>query len=145
MADLKIISPTLQRVHEDWQNRRSGRTLPARASFDVLDLKYILGSLNLVDVLRDPLRFRYRVHATNCVMLLGYDMTRKFVDDYPDPAYRARVRRNFAGVVESREPRCDLGKREVVDGRTIRFEALILPLAADGEIVDMLMVALNLS
>ena len=145
MADLKIVSSTLQRVHLDWQNRRNGKTLPARSSFDVLDLKYIVGSLNLLDVLRDPLRFRYRVHATNCVLLLGYDMTRKFVDDYPDPVYRERVRRNLAGVVESRQPRCDLGTREIVDGRTIRFEALILPLAADGETVDMLMVALNLS
>ena len=145
MADLEIVSPTLQRVHQDWQNRRNGATMPARSSFDVLDLKYILGSLNLVEVLRDPLRFRYRVHGTNCVSLLGYDMTWKFVDDYPDPVYRTRVRRNFASVVESRQPRCDLGKREVVDKRIIRFEALILPLAADGETVDMLMVALALS
>jgi hypothetical protein len=145
MADLKIASPTLQRVHQDWHDRRGGKTLPARSSFDVLDFKYILGKLNLVDVLRDPLRFRYRVHGTSCVTLLGYDMTRKFVDDYPDPTYRARVRRNFTGVVDDREPRCDLGKREIGDGRTIHFEALILPLAADGETVDMLMVALSLS
>jgi hypothetical protein len=145
MAELEIVSPTLQRVHRDWQNRRHGATMPARASFDVLDLKYILGSLNLVEVLRDPLRFRYRVHGTSCVALLGYDMTRKFVDDYPDAVYRTRVRRNFASVVESRRPRCDLGKREIVDRRIIRFEALILPLAADGETVDMLMVALSLS
>jgi hypothetical protein len=119
--------------------------MPARSSFDVLDLKYILGNLNLLDVLRDPLRFRYRVHGTSCVTLLGYDMTRKFVDDYPDPVHRARVRRNLTAVVESREPRCDFGERAVVDGRTILFEALILPLAEDGETVDMLMVALSLS
>ena len=145
MADLKIVSPTLQRVHQDWQNRRHGTGLPSRSSFDILDLKYIIGNLNLVDVLRDPLRFRYRVHGTSCVSVLGYDMTRKFVDDYPDPVYRARVRRNFTGVVESRQPRCDLGAREIVDHRIIHFEALILPLAADGETVDMLMVALSLS
>jgi hypothetical protein len=145
MADLKIVSATLQRVHQDWQNRRHGATLPARASFDILDFKYILGNLNLVEVRRDPLRFRYRVHGTNCASLLGYDMTGKFVDDYPDPAYRERVRRNFTSVVDSRHPRCDLGKRQIVDRRIIHFEALILPLAADGETVDMLMVALSLS
>ena len=85
------------------------------------------------------------MHGTNCVSLLGYDMTWKFVDDYPDPVYRARVRQNFMSVVENRRPRCDLGKREIVDRRLIRFEALILPLAADGETVDMLLVALSLS
>ena len=145
MADLRIVAPALQRVRQDWQNRRNGRILPARSSFDIVDLKYILGNLNLVEVQRDPLRFRFRVHGTNCAKLLGYDMTWKFVDDYPDPWYRARVRRNFTSVVESRAPRCDLGQREIVDRRIIRFEALILPLAEDGETVDRLMVALSLS
>jgi hypothetical protein len=147
MTDPKIVSPTLQRVYQDWQNRRHGSGLPSRASFDIVDLKYILGSLNLVDVMRDPLRYRYRyrVHGSKCASLLGYDMTRKFVDDYPDPVYRERVRRNFTSVVESRQPRCDLGRRVLVDLRIIHFEALILPLAADGETVDMLMVALSLS
>jgi hypothetical protein len=144
MPDLNIQSSTLQRVYLDWQNRRNGDSLPARKSFDILDFKYILGNLNLIDVLQDPLRFRYRVHGTNCVMLLGYDMTGKLVEDYPDPAYRRRVSANFAGVVASRAPRCDLGQREIVDRRLIHFEALILPLAADGETVDMLMVALSL-
>jgi hypothetical protein len=145
MADLKIVSPTLQRVHQDWQNRRQADKLPARASFDIVDFKYILGNLNLAEVWRDPLRFRYRVHGTNCAALLGYDMTGKFVSDYPDPVYRERVRRNFTSVVDSRLPRCDLGKRQIVDQRIIHFEALILPLAADGETVDMLMIALSLA
>jgi len=109
MADLAIVSPTLQRIHQDWQNRRNGRTLPSRASFDIVDFKYILGNLNLVEVLRDPLRFRYRVHGTNCASLLGYDMTWKFVDDYPDPVYRARAaelcrrRRKPAAALRSRK------------------------------------------
>ena len=145
MVELTIVSPTLQRMHADWQNRLRGALLPARSEFDIVDFKYILGRLNLVEVQRNPLRFRYRVHGTECARLLGYDMTGKFVDQYPDPVYSARVRRNFTSVVENRLPRCDLGKREIVDGRIIQFEALILPLAKDGEIVDMLMVALDLS
>jgi hypothetical protein len=118
--------------------------LPGRQDFDVLDLRYILGNLNLLEVLRDPMRLRYRVHGSNCASLLGYDMTAKLVDDYPDPTYRERVRSNMVKVVESRTPRCDVGTREIVDGRVIRFEALILPLAADGTTVDMLMTALSL-
>jgi hypothetical protein len=143
-ADLTIDSPTLRRMHGDWQKRQRGSLLPGRSEFDVVDFKYILGRLNLVQVHQDPLRFRYRVHGTECARLLGYDMTGKFVDQYPDPVYSTRVRRNFSSVVESPQPRCDLGKREVVDGRIIHFEALILPLAEDGETVDMLMVALSL-
>ena len=145
MGELSISTPTLRRMHEDWESRRQGRLLPARRSFDIMDFKYIVGSLNLVDVERNPMRFRYRVHGTNCVNILGYDMTGKYVDDYPDPAYRRRVGENFRGVVETRAPRCDIGRRAIVDGRIIRFEALILPLADDGETVDKLMIALSLA
>src|SRR5690349_9499177 len=102
VAVLAIDSPILRRVHCDWMQRRRGGNLPARQDFDVSDLRYILGNLNLIDVLRDPLRFRYRVHGSNCASLLGYDMTRKLTDDYPDPSYRDRVRRNMQAVVDSR-------------------------------------------
>jgi len=35
------------------------RRFPARADIDPLDFGYVLGHVMLLDVLRDPLRFRY--------------------------------------------------------------------------------------
>jgi hypothetical protein len=143
MGDLQLASPILQRLYRDWDDRRRGRCLPARSDFDVLELKYILGNLNLLDVLGDPLRFRYRVHGTNNVRRLNLDMTGKTVDQYPNPTYVRRVHGSFTEVVETRAPKCDVGVEEVND-KYVSFEALILPLSDDGEGVHRIMVGINL-
>src|SRR4051794_23492799 len=43
---IEIESATLRRLYADWDARRRGRKLPARADFDPLELKYILGNLS---------------------------------------------------------------------------------------------------
>jgi hypothetical protein len=142
--DLCIESPKLRRLHQDWLDRRRGRAMPSRRDFDVLDLTYILGDLNLLDVLNDPLRFRFRVHCTSAVERLGFDLTGKTVDDYPDPAYRDMANEYYAEVVEARAPKRVLRDPYHFRSRVLRWEALILPLSADGQNVDMLFVGINL-
>jgi len=79
--DLCIECPKLRRLHQDLQDRRRGREMPSRKDFDVLDFAYILGDLNLFDVLYEPLRFRFRVHGSNAVGSSlgppGFDPSRK--------------------------------------------------------------------
>jgi hypothetical protein len=142
--DLCIENPKVQRLYQDWLDRRRGRTMPSRRDFDVLDLKYILGDLNLFDVLYDPLRFRFRVHGTNAVERLGFDLTGKTVGDYPDPEYREMVHGYYAEVVEAKAPKRVLRDPYRLRSRVLRWEGLILPLSADGRSVDMLMVGISL-
>jgi hypothetical protein len=144
MSDLGITSPVLQRLHGDWVRRLRGREMPSRSDFDVLDLKYILGNINLLDVERDPLRFRFRVHGTNAVDRLGVDMTGKTVDDYDDPGYRALVNQYYAGVVETRRPLRVLRDPYMLREKVLCWEGLILPLSEDGRTVNMLMVGIDL-
>jgi hypothetical protein len=139
-AGLAIQAPLLRRLHEDWQARRRGRPLPARADFDPLDLKYLMGKLLLVDVLREPLRFRFRLVGTELVKRAGIDLTGKMLDDYPDPEFREYMRERYGAAVTSRQPLGSVQSRLVLDGRVRRYEALLLPLANDGETVDMLMI-----
>jgi hypothetical protein len=142
--DLPIASPQLRRLLADWQARRGGRHLPARKDFDVLDLKYMMGNLNLLEVLPDPLRFRYRVHCSLAVDRVGLNLTGKTIDAYPEQDYAARVQAAFVEVTRSRVPKLDAGY-ELINDKPIRFEALVLPLSEDGESVDMIMVGLKIS
>jgi hypothetical protein len=132
------------RLYEDWLGRRRERAMPSRRDFDVLGLGYILGDLNLFDVLYDPLRFRFRVHGTNAVGRLGFDLTGKTVDDYPDAEYRNMVNGYYATVVETKAPKRVLRDPYHLRSRVLRWEGLILPLSADGESVNMLMVGISL-
>jgi hypothetical protein len=142
-TDLRIERPKLRRLLQDWLDRRRGRAMPSRTDFDVLDLRYILCDLNLLDVFHEPLRFRFRVHASNAVARLGFDLTGRTADDYPDPQYRAVVVQHHTTAVQSRAPLRILHDPYRVRDRVLRWEGLILPLSGDGESVNMLMVGLS--
>jgi hypothetical protein len=143
--NLAIDSAKLQRLYQDWLGRRRGRALPARRDFDVLDLKYILGDLSLIEVLATPPRFRFRVHCTNEAERLRVDLTGKTIDDHPDPEHREIAARTYAVAVETRIPQRVLRERARSHSSARRWESLVLPLSADGGRVDTLMVATDLT
>jgi hypothetical protein len=134
----RIRHPELLQLYDYWDKRRTGRRFPARADIDPLDLKFALGNLTLVDVLQDPLRFRFRLTGSLFAQRMGLDLAGKFVDDIPDAEYRARVHANFARMAETGEPSISLNER-VIDGERHKFEVLRLPLSEDGVKVTMLL------
>ncbi|MGB8181674.1 MAG: PAS domain-containing protein [Stellaceae bacterium] len=134
-------SPALVQLHNDWERRRRGRLMPARADFDPIDLKYVLGNLTMVDVLRDPVRFRIRLHASNVAARVGFDLTGKELDAITDPHYRKLVRDHYVAVVERRSPVLEFRNRVMTDNVCLHCEVLALPLADDGATVDRIMSA----
>jgi hypothetical protein len=139
---IEIESATLRRLYADWDAQRRGRAFPARADFDPLDYKYIVGNLSLLDVHHAPLRFHYRLHATNVAQRLGYELTGKSLAANPDPLARAKIHDHFAAVVGSRAPIATRNRFINPDGRQVNHESLVLPLSRDGETINMLMSAL---
>jgi hypothetical protein len=134
----EIHSPILRRLLADWEERRFGDALPARADFDVLDFKYCLGSIALLDVLYEPLRFRFRVHGTGIVRRVGYEMTGKEIGEMPSSALVAQMRAHFGRVIATRTPMVETRTRELLDDNIVECEVLVLPLASDGDTIDML-------
>ena len=133
----KIESPTLRRFYAYWRSKHHGDLLPGRQDIDPLDFPYALGDVTLVDVARDPLRFRFRLDGTRHVERFGFDMTGQWLDEFPEPEMRQVIFDSYRDVVESRLPR-RRHRDLVTDGRMFRYEALLLPMARDGKTVDML-------
>lgn len=126
------------RLYAYWCARRGERALPARADLDPAEFAYVLGNLVLMEVQREPLRFRYRLHGVNLVMRDGYDMTGRWLHDHPEPEYRTRIEQTYGEVARTARPAH--GVRDiVVDGRMRRYESLVLPLGHDGTTVDMIL------
>jgi hypothetical protein len=61
-----IHNESLRRLYDYWNGKRAGREFPSRADLDPLELRWIVGNLLLLDVQRDPPRFRFRVMAPTC-------------------------------------------------------------------------------
>ena len=135
---LKLKSPPLQRLYDDWNMRRRGRAFPSRADFDPIDFKYILGRLSLLDVLGDPVRFRYRVHGSDIVARFGVDLTRRYVDEAPSRGHREAALEDYGAAVVRREPIVMYRGHQFIDARTWGCEILVLPLSDDGDTVQQL-------
>ena len=136
-----IESPALRRLYTYWEERRRGREFPARRDIDPLDFRYALGHVMLLDVLYQPLRFRFRLHGTALTLRAGYDMTGKMAEELPNAKNRARLIERCCTVVEQRRPLAMTDQR-LLGGRMFYFEVLWLPLAEDGSTISMLMGAL---
>ena len=140
-SSVELKSPRLKRLYSYWLNRKGTRRFPQRRDIDPLDMVYVLGNVLLVDVLRDPLRFRVRLHGTNMVRRARYDLTGKLIDNLPIVEYREYVLARCRALVEDGEPVAVVNDR-TLDGRLMRYEAVWLPLSEDGASVSMLMAAL---
>jgi hypothetical protein len=140
-AAADIRDTRLRRLYEYWLAKKGQRRFPSRKDIDPVDFPYVLGHVMLVDVVRDPLRFRVRVHGTDMVAKAGYDLTGKFLDDHPISDYRHYVMERCEGLVRDGEPLLVWHDRSL-DGKRRRYEALWLPLSDDGQQVTMLLAAM---
>lgn len=138
-----LANAALNRLHDEWRSRCRGRRFPARADFDPVEMGYILGNLSLVEVRRHPLRFFFRVHASNIAARVGFDMTRKFLDEIPDVRYRSVILDHYLRTLDERCPVAARHDQEVTDRAVINCEALALPLSRDGENIDMVMTGVS--
>lgn len=92
-------------------------------------------------MLRDPLRFRYRLMGSNLTRLSGMELTGKMLDEHPDPTFRRIAIGHYSDVARTAQPfatRHDM----LMDGRRRRYDLLLLPLASDGATVDMILVGM---
>ncbi|MDE2227875.1 MAG: PAS domain-containing protein [Alphaproteobacteria bacterium] len=135
---LRLESAILRRFYADWDVRRRGREFPARRDFDPCDLAYALGYVSLMDVLRDPLRFRFRLHATGIAERTGAELTGKFVHEMKDLRHRDMAAAHFREVVETRRPVANIRRAYVTDRRIWNCEVLVAPLSSNGSDIDML-------
>lgn len=134
----QIRHPDLRRLYDYWLTRRGARSFPARADLDPVEFRFAVGNVTLIDVIYEPLRFRFRLVGSLMAQRMGWDLSGKMVDEIPDAAYRESVFLGFRKVVENRQPNTTLYERSI-EGKPRRFEVLRLPLAAEGETIDMLL------
>lgn len=133
--------PDIQAIFRHWRKMGPAGQLPGRQHLVPTDILKLLPGVWLLDVQREPFRLRYRLVGTRVVNGIGRDVTGLWLDDaHPDmaaaPTYLDRYRR----VVATRVPSWRRGRPRL----SIRLdfdiiENVVLPLASDGEQVDMLL------
>ncbi len=134
----RIQHPDLRRLFDYWDSRRAGRAYPARRDLDPVEFSFALGNVTLVEVLYDPVRFRFRLMGTLMAQRVGKDLTGHLVDELPHQTFRENVLKGYHDIVTTGQPNTTLHE-QVIEGRPYRFEVVRLPLAEDGKTINMLL------
>jgi hypothetical protein len=138
----EIRHPIQRRFFAYWREKSGDRPMPSRADLDPLDFPYALGYMILVDVEREPLRFRFRLYGSALVEYFrDGDYTGRYADQLLPPNYAPIVVQAYTEAIADGIPR--LNKREmVIDGQKLNYDALILPLADQARSAEIAMLAI---
>jgi hypothetical protein len=135
--------PLIRRAHEYWLNIHPPEGgLPGRARLDPTAVPSLLPHVWLVDVQHMPLRFRYRLLGTAIrrVTQRGEQVVGRWIDEI-DPDFAPGHPRfgAFAEVAEHGRPGYRKGLPVFPPGlEHLAIERIFLPLASNGQQVDML-------
>jgi hypothetical protein len=133
--------PLARQFYDYWLSIAPPGALPGRQHVVPEKMAPWLSRLWLLDIHRDPLRFRCRLAGSEMVRSIGWEVTGKWLDEvHPLSASDARSRDRFRIVAELGRPTWRRGALRWMrqpDYRTV--ESVMVPLARDGRTVDKLM------
>lgn len=118
---------------DHWLSLRDGQEMPPRSALDPVDIAPLLPHIVLVEVLRDPLRFRYRLIGTFVTGLAGRDATGQLLDHTLYGRNLGAVVWPYQQVVERREPVATLSGLLFADRDWQCVENMFVPFREDGE------------
>lgn len=134
----QLADPRIRRAYEFWNALREEREMPARRDIDPSEIVPILPFVVLVDVLDDPIDFRFRLAGTDVVRRYGQELTgRKLREIDVDGKYR-QIFDEYELTVTRRRPEIFTEEFTRTDGKFVRYTRLLCPLSADGVAVNML-------
>ena len=133
--DPKTLRPEARELYDYWRSKCAEGRLPARADIDPIELHRLMPVMFLVDVVQtnDQPRFRMRLLGTEINSRFDRDAKGMWMDE--DEILR-NVLPDFYAAAEGRTPRYRPSARHAKN-EYLTYDRLILPLASDGEIVDM--------
>jgi hypothetical protein len=139
----EIKSPTLQQALAYWNEKRGHRPMPARADIDPMEMIPILPHVILLDVLRDPLDFRYRLIGTLVEDHMSAPYTGRRFSEFEGQRQGSRLWTCSERVLNEKQPvRSDIPYiGPMRDFTTI--EDIMMPLSSDGESVDVIFIAVE--
>jgi len=132
------------RAHEElfayWASLRRGPRLPARRDLDPAGIKRLLPTVSLIDVIsREPLDYRIRLAGTALYGVYGREITGRSLSEVYASSAADYWRAELGRVVRERRPSAGVHNLAWRGASHLSILWLRLPLASDGEQVDMIL------
>ncbi len=117
-----------------------GEKMPGRTDFDPFQIPTVMPHLTLTDVEREPYRFKYRVMGTSVSYNMEFEGAGKYLDELVPGVETQYPHLDRVHVTKEGIPIHRIGQASI-SFRTdfADLERVHLPLASDGENVDMVL------
>ncbi len=134
--------PETLTILDYWNDKRAGRLAPAWTDVDLMDLPLsLIPHMVVVDVIVDPLDFRYRFWGGWHVQYHGYDQTNKFMSGIEPPPYREQIINQCRQILDQPEPQLFVQQIPIKGDLWVYSELCRFPLSDDGETVTKILSA----
>jgi hypothetical protein len=135
-------SPRLREAYAYWDAKRRNKLMPSRKDIDPVEIPRLLPYVILIDVVREPLDFRYRLMGTQACDIMRGDFTGQLFSKIPGKKERA-LWQEYDALVSSKAPMY-WQTPYVGPERFLRnFENILLPLSNDGVNVTMIFTVIS--
>jgi hypothetical protein len=133
-------NPKLAEFFDYWLSIKPAEGLPGRQHFDPLHIPFLMSRVWMLDVLRDPLRYRYRLAGTKEVETLQREVTgQMFTDVHPHLTEDSQAFGRFNETALSGAATYRKGPVVAIHNKEHQtVENCIVPLARDGSTVDII-------
>jgi hypothetical protein len=129
----------LESFEKLWWAKLGSRRLPSRKDFDIAELRPWVGWINLLEVVGDPPRFRYRLVGTRLSLLHDRDPTGRYLDEVVAQRRYGEIIAALVRAVAERVPVADHVTVRSDGGAKYQCVRCLLPLSEDDGEVTMLM------
>ena len=137
--DRASLNADQREILDYWSARCRGDRLPRRKDVDPLDFPHLLPFLMLVDVLRDPRDFRFRLVGTGFYNFSKAPLTKRLFSEVFKPTDKSVIWRDYMSVVQTTRPYYGEVPYVGPSSRAKHVYHLLLPLAENGVDVDMIL------
>ena len=130
--------PAVSRFYEYWRDVAPPGRLPGRQHIAPEDIVPLLSRLWMLDVFRDPLRFRYRLVGTDMTRSLQQELTGQWLDEaQPESVRNVNLCDRYRFILDTGQATWRRGATMWLHDPNHRIvENCLAPLATDGETVD---------
>jgi hypothetical protein len=142
----RIGDTRLRQLYDYWRERRDGRRCPARSDIDPVDIPALLPHLLLTEVIDGGKRFRWRLVGTEVERHFGAPMTGRYLDEMLRDQYLAYLEGLYRSAIAGCTPVYSENSYNTKSSgwdaysEVLRTCRLLLPLAPDGERVNIVLV-----
>ena len=130
--------PNIQALYAYWDRKRAGRSMPARADIQPVEIAGLMPQIYIVDAAQDGGELTYRLFGTALVALFGREMTGRPMAEGLPPEAAEEARARYRTVIRERRPLYHRAQLHEPRNNYTEVERLILPLSPNDIRVDML-------